>query len=87
MKYTNISLRPIMGEPELAISWLAERNIIPHKNEWGRYTLKELDRQDHLGPGTKLLIVDNLDISTDADLEEIRETIKTHPRWSEQDFG
>jgi hypothetical protein len=81
MNKMNISLRPIMGERELAVSWLAERNIVPHKSQNGRYTLKETDGHARLGPAAKLLIVDNLGISSDEELEEIRELVRNHPRW------
>ncbi|MEA5407240.1 hypothetical protein VB773_06415 [Haloarculaceae archaeon H-GB2-1] len=76
-----ISLRPIMGETEMAVSWLAERNILPHKSWNGRYTLKETDGSSRLGPAAKLLIVDNLGISSDEDLDEMRNMVRNHPRW------
>lgn len=83
MSFTNVSLRPIMGERELAISWLAERGILPTKEEWGRYTLEERDGRTELTPGAKMLIVENLGIATDEDLREVRRLVKDHPRWSE----
>ncbi|MFB6183405.1 MAG: hypothetical protein ABEI96_02520 [Haloarculaceae archaeon] len=81
MNTMNISLRPIMGETELTVAWLAERNIVPCKNERGRYTLDETDGKARLGIAAKFLIVDNLDITTDEDLRRIREMVKNHPRW------
>jgi hypothetical protein len=79
----NISMRPILGERELAIAWLAENDILPYKNEWGRYSLKELDGDGQLNAGITFLIVDNLGIDSEEDLKEIRHTVKNHPRWDE----
>ena len=83
MHRMNVSLRPIMGERELAIAWLAENDILPYKNERGRYSLKEIDDTGTLNAGMTLLIVDNLGIDSQEDLEEIRQAVKDHPRWDE----
>ncbi|PSP85015.1 hypothetical protein BRC83_03655 [Halobacteriales archaeon QS_1_68_17] len=77
----DVSLRPIMGEKEVAVAWLAERNVRPTKTEWGRYTLEEPGSRSTMGVGIKFLIVDNLGIEDDDDLERVREEVVTHPRW------
>lgn len=83
MRHMNISLRPIIGERELVVAWLAERNIVPGKNYSGRYTLIEVDGNGRLSEAAKLLIVDNLGINSDSDVEEIAEMVKNHPRWEQ----
>lgn len=80
---SELPLRPILGERELAVAWLAERSILPAKTEWGRYTLAERDGEGQVGYGVKLLVVDNLGITSDDELARAREEVRRHPRWRE----
>lgn len=78
---TNGSLRPILGERELVVAWLAENGFLPTKNERGRYTIAEPSGRSNLTFGVKLLVVDNLAITSDEDLAEVREAVRNHARW------
>lgn len=80
---TDVSTRAIFGDEEIAIAWLAENHILPVKNRWGRYTLKEPPGQSMLTIGEKLLIVDNVDIRSEADLEAVQRKVTGHPRWTD----
>lgn len=82
MRALDVPLQPIVSEPELVISWLAQRGMVPTKTEWGRYTIREGNEGSTLSLGAKLLIVDNLGIHTDDDLASVRHEIETHPRWT-----
>jgi hypothetical protein len=77
----DIPLHPIIGEPELTVSWLAQRGMRPGKTEWGRYTIEETRPRSELSLGAKLLIVENLGIRNDETLNDRREEIESHPRW------
>lgn len=76
-----LPLQPIISEPELTVSWLAQRGMRPVKTEWGRYTIEETRPRSELSLGAKLLIVDNLGIRNDETLIARREEIESHPRW------
>lgn len=81
----DVPLEPIIGEPELAIAWLAERELLPAKEPSGRYSLRRPDSSGSLNPAAEQLIIDNLGIETEADLEQMREQVKAHPRWPSAD--
>lgn len=81
MSDRDVPLEPIIGEPELAIAWLAERELVPTKEASGRYSFQSPDASRSLNPAADQLIADNLDIDSDADLERVRERVKAHPRW------
>ena len=76
----DVSLRPIMGEKEVAVAWLAERNVRPTKTEWGRYTLEEPGSRSTMGVGIKFLIVDNLGIEDDDDLARSAQSLAATER-------
>lgn len=78
-------LLALMGEPEVVVAWLAQRGVLPAKNERGRYTLVEPGARSSISLGTKLLVVDNLEITSDERLAEVRRMVREHPRWSEPD--
>lgn len=78
----DVPIEPIIGEPELAVAWLAERGLVPTKEDSGRYSLQHPDSSRSVNPAAEQLIVDNLGIDSDAALERVRERIKSHPRWS-----
>jgi len=78
-----LSARAFMGEEEVAIAWLAENDVRPVKNRWGRFTLEEPPGQSKLTKGQKLLIVDNIGIRSEEDLERIQRKVETHPRWKD----
>ncbi len=77
----DVPLEPIIGEPELAIAWLAERELLPAKEPSGRYSLRRPDSSGSVNPAAEQLIIDNLGIETEADLERMRERVQEHPRW------
>lgn len=81
----DVPLEPIIGEPELAIAWLAERGLVPAKEPSGRYSLQHPDSGRSLNPAAEQLIVDNLGIESDSDLERVRERVRAHPRWPDAD--
>jgi len=79
----DISLRAVLGEEELTIAWLAENRVLPVKNRWGRFTLREPAGQSKLTKGEKLLVVDNLGITSPEDLEAAQRKVRNHPRWKD----
>lgn len=85
MSDRDVPLEPIIGEPELAIAWLAERGLVPAKEPSGRYSLQRPDSSRSLNPAAEQLIVDNLGIESDSDLERVRERVTAHPRWPDAD--
>lgn len=85
MSDRDVPLEPIIGEPELAIAWLAERGLVPTKENSGRYSLHHPDSRRSLNPAAEQLIIDNLDIDSDAALERMRERVTSHPRWAGPD--
>lgn len=84
---TDLPMRAVFGDEELAIAWLAENGILPVKNRWGRYTLREPAGHSALTKGEKLLIVGTLEIGSDADLESVQHQVRSHPRWDESAEG
>ena len=84
MELLDIPVKPIVGEPELAIAWLAERGMLPEKTERGRYSITDGVEGTSLGLGAKLLIIENLGIDTDEDLLAVRRRIESHPRWPDR---
>lgn len=85
MTNRDVPLEPIIGEPEVAIAWLAERGLVPAKEPSGRYSLHRSDSGRSLNPAAEQLIIDNLEIDSDAALERMRERIRSHPRWPDRD--
>jgi len=81
----DVPLQPIISEPELTVSWLAQRGMRPTKTERGRYTIEETGPRSELSVGAKLLIIDNLGIRSDETLRERRAAIESHPRWPDAD--
>jgi hypothetical protein len=79
----DVSLRVVLGEEELAIAWLAEKGVLPVKNKWGRFTLREPPGQSKLTEGETLLILENLGITSKEDLEAVQQKVRNHPRWDE----
>jgi hypothetical protein len=80
----DVPLEPIIGEPELAIAWLAERELLPAKEANGRFSLRHPDSSGSVNPAAEQLIIDNLGIETEGDLERVRERVKSHPRWPDE---
>lgn len=81
----DVPLEPIIGERELVVAWLAQRELLPGKTDGGRYTLEGPDSSPTINPAAELLVVDNLGIDTDDDLEEVRARIRDHPRWPDDE--
>lgn len=79
---TEISMRVVHGSEELAVSWLAENGVLPVKSRAGRYTLEEPPGTSRLTRGEKMLIVGKFDVTSEAELEALRERIVDHPRWT-----
>jgi hypothetical protein len=77
------STRALFGESELAVAWLAENDILPVKNRWGRYTLREPPGQSRLTRGEKLLILDSVGAVSGDDVEDLQRQVRDHPRWNE----
>lgn len=81
----DVPLEPIIGEPEMAIAWLAQRELLPAKEPSGRYSLQRPDSSGSINPAAEELIIDNLGIETEADLERMRRRVQEHPRWPSGD--
>lgn len=79
----DVSTRALFGESELAVAWLAENDILPVKNRWGRYTLREPPGQSRLTRGEKLLILDSVGGVSEDEVKDLQRQVREHPRWNE----